>query len=91
MRVRRLVEDCSSWVSKWCYHRLREETGLANRILERTMEKRSRDVSQCEVWILLKSSRLAISRRQFTFELSSDSEIVLSFCRIVNLYCYICN
>lgn len=55
------------------------------------MEKRSRDVSQCEVWILLKSSRLAISRTQFTFELSSDSEIVLSFCRIVNLYCYICN
>lgn len=54
------------------------------------MEKRSRDVSQCEVWILLKSSRLAISRRQFTFELSLHAEIVLFFCRIVNLYCYIC-
>ena len=39
----------------------------------------------------LNSFHLAIRWRQFMLEFSPNAEIVLSFCRIVNLYCYICN
>ena len=39
----------------------------------------------------LNTFHLAIRWRQFMLEFSPNAEIVLSFCRIVNLYCYICN
>jgi len=39
----------------------------------------------------LNSFHLAIRWRLFMLEFSPNAEIVLSFCRIVNLYCYICN
>ena len=92
MRVRVVTaKRSSSSVSKWCDHGTRSETRFACRIVE--MEN-ANSLSWCwsrsEVSGLLKASHLPLRRRQFKFELSLHAEIVFFFCRIVNLYCYIC-
>ena len=92
MRVRvRTAKRSSLPLSKWCDDRTWSETRFACRIVEiENANSLSWCWSRSEVSGLLKASHLPLRRRQFKFELSLHAEIVLFFCRIVNLYCYIC-